>query len=150
MEPKIWGKYVWTSIHILALGYPDKPTPEDMKNYKTFYTELWKVIPCYKCSINYKKHLDDLPIDKYLSDNMSLFRWTVDFHNIVNKELGKKEWSFEETLEKFRKIARGEDEKFVSIDSKWDTLIWWSTLVIIAILFIFIIKKIFNTNRQKL
>jgi hypothetical protein len=148
MEPKIWGKYVWTSIHILALGYPDKPTPEDMQNYKKFYTELWKVIPCYKCSINYKKHLADLPIDKYLTDNMSLFRWTVDFHNIVNKELGKKEWSFEETLEKFRKIARGEDEKFVSIDSKWDNLIWWSTFIIIFILFIYVIKTIFKFNTK--
>jgi Erv1 / Alr family len=149
MEPKIWGKYVWTSVHILALGYPDKPTPEDMQNYKTFYTDLWKVIPCHKCSINYKKHLDDLPIDKYLTDNMSLFRWTVEFHNIVNKELGKKEWSFEETLDKFRKIAKGDDEKFVSIDSKWDTLIWWSTLIIIIIFFIFIIKKFFKLNTKK-
>jgi Erv1 / Alr family len=149
MEPKIWGKYVWTSIHILALGYPDKPTPDDMRNYKNFYTEFWKVIPCYKCANNYKKHLDDLPIDKYLTDNMSLFRWTVDFHNIVNKELGKKEWSFEETLEKFRKIARGEDEKFVSIDSKWDNLIWWTTFFIIAIVFIFIIKTIFKSKNKK-
>ena len=140
MEPKVWGKYVWTSIHIIALGYPDKPTDEEKQNFKTFYTELWKVIPCYKCSINYKKHLDELPIDDYLTDNMSLFRWTVYLHNIVNKELGKKEWTFEETLEKFRKIAKGEDEKFVSIDSKWDNLIWWSTLSVIIVVFVFLIK----------
>lgn len=146
MEPRVWGKYIWTSIHMIALGYPDKPTQEDKTNYKQFYVNLWKVIPCYKCSINYQKHLKQLPIDEHLNDNMSLFKWTVDFHNIVNKKVGKREWTFEEALEKFRKIARGEDEKFVSIDSKWDNLLWWSTLLIIIIIFVFIAKRLFNIN----
>ncbi len=147
MEPKIWGKYIWTSIHIIALGYPDKPTQEDKENYKKFFIDLWKVIPCYKCSKNYQKHFEELPIDNYLDDNMSLFRWTVEFHNIVNKELGKREWTFEETFDKFRKIARGEDEKFVSIDTKWDTILWWSTLVLIFIVFLYLIKVLFIGNR---
>jgi hypothetical protein len=146
MEPRVWGKYIWTSMHILALGYPDKPTQEEKENYKEFYVNLWKVIPCYKCSINYQKHLQELPIDEFLNDNMSLFKWTVDFHNIVNKYLRKKEWTFEEALDKFRKIARGEDEKFVSIDSKWDSLIWWSTLLVILIIVGYITKRLFNIN----
>ena len=149
MEPKVWGKYIWTSIHMIALGYPDKPTQEDKINYKEFYINLWKVIPCYKCSINYKRHLQDIPIDEHLNDNMSLFKWTVDFHNIVNKELGKKQWTFEESLEKFRKIARGEDEKFVSIDSKWDTLLWWSTLLVIVVIVMYIIKRLLNIKLSK-
>lgn len=146
MEPRVWGKYIWTSIHIIALGYPDNPTQEDKDNYKNFYINLWRVIPCYKCSINYKKHLEELPIDDHLNDNISLFRWTVDFHNIVNKSLGKKEWTFEESLEKFRKIARGEDEKFVSIDSKWDSLLWWSTLSVIILIVVYGAKRLFNIN----
>lgn len=147
MEPKIWGRYIWTSIHIIALGYPDKPTPEDKKHYKQFFIDLWKVIPCYKCSMNYQKHFQELPIDEYLTDNMSLFKWTVDFHNIVNRELGKQEWSFEDSLEKFRKIARGEDEKFVSIDSKWDTLLWWSTLIVVVVMIMYFIKVIFKIKK---
>lgn len=142
MEPKVWGKYIWTSVHIIALGYPDKPSQEDKENYKRFYTDLWKVIPCYKCSLNYQRHLEELPIDDYLTDNMSLFRWTVELHNIVNKELGKTPVSFEDSLEKFRKIAKGEDEKFVSIDSKWDKLIWWSTVTVLGLLFIYIILRL--------
>lgn len=149
MEPRVWGKYIWTSIHIIALGYPENPTQEDKDNYKNFYINLWRVIPCYKCSINYKKHLEELPIDNHLNDNISLFRWTVDFHNIVNKELGKKEWTFEESLEKFRKIARGEDEKFVSIDSKWDNLLWWSTLSVIILIVVYGAKRLFNIKLSK-
>lgn len=149
MEPRVWGKYIWTSIHIIALGYPDKPTQEDKFNYKQFYTNIGKVLPCYKCSMNYQKHLEELPIDEHLNDNMSLFKWTVDLHNIVNRELGKSQWTYEETLEKFRKIARGEDEKFVSIDSKWDTLLWWSTVLVLLIVIVYIIKRLFNIKSSK-
>lgn len=149
MEPKVWGKYIWTSIHMIALGYPDKPTQDDRINYQQFYMNLWQVLPCYKCSLNYLRHLEELPIDEHLNDNMSLFKWTVDLHNIVNRELGKREWTFEEALEKFRKIARGEDEKFVSIDSKWDSLLWWSTVLVIFIIFIYIIKGLFNIKISK-
>jgi hypothetical protein len=44
-------------------------------NYLQTY---WKVIPCYKCSINYKR-LDELPIDTFLTTKMKLFEWTVYF-----------------------------------------------------------------------
>jgi hypothetical protein len=149
MEPKVWGKYLWTSIHIIALGYADNPSIEDKMNYKQFYTDLWKVIPCHKCSENYKRHLVELPIDEFLSDNMTLFNWTVEIHNIVNKELGKRQWTYDEALEKFRKIARGEDEQFVSVDARWDKLIWWSTLLFIIIVIVFIIKSLFNIKLSK-
>lgn len=150
MEPKIWGKYLWTSIHIIALGYPDSPTPDDKQNYKQFYINLWKVIPCFKCAQNYQRHLDELPIDGQLSNNMSLFKWTVDMHNIVNKELGKRQWTHDEALEKFKRIARGEDEKFVSVDAKWDKLIWWVTLMLVTLLilvvFLYVFKYLYGTS----
>lgn len=96
MQPEIWGPYLWRSIHYIAIGYPDKPTSEEVQNYYIFFNNLWKIIPCYKCSINYKRHLDELPIDDFLISKMKLFEWTVSLHNIVNKELGKKQMSFEE------------------------------------------------------
>lgn len=148
MEPKVWGKYLWTSIHIIALGYPDNPTPDDKQNYKHFYVNLWKVIPCFKCGQNYQRHLDELPIDNSLTNNMSLFKWTVDLHNIVNKELGKRQWTQEEALEKFRKIARGEDEKFVSVDAKWDKLIWWITVTLVTMLMLVIVMFLIRFMRR--
>jgi hypothetical protein len=149
MEPKVWGKYLWTSIHIIALGYPDNPTPDDKQSYKQFYVNLWKVIPCFKCAQNYQRHLDELPIDDgSLTNNMSLFKWTVDMHNIVNKELGKRQWTQDEALDKFKRIARGEDEKFVSVDAKWDKLIWWVTVTLVTLLvlviFVFVFRYLFS------
>ena len=89
MQPQIWGSYLWKSIHFIALGYPDNPKEDDVRNYHTFYSNLWKVIPCVKCATNYKRHLEELPLDAHLISKKKLFEWTINMHNIVNKELGK-------------------------------------------------------------
>lgn len=91
MPPEYWGKHLWFCIHIIALGYPVHPSEDDKATYKDFYENLWKVIPCYKCSVNYRRHLVELPIDEFLVSNQTLFAWTVALHNIVNKELNKPE-----------------------------------------------------------
>lgn len=140
MNPKVWGKYIWLSIHIIALGYPDKPSEQDKKNYKDYYTNLWKVLPCEKCSINYVRHLRELPIDENLTDTMSLFKWTVDLHNIVNKETGKRQLSFEEALEIYTKILQGKDPMFVSVPQGMETVIVKGTY---ALGFIFCIALVF-------
>jgi len=88
----IWGPNVWRSIHFIALGYPKKPTFEDKENYKNFFNSLGPVLPCSKCSLNFKRHMDEIPIDMYLH-NGQLFAWTVKLHNLVNKENEKPEIS---------------------------------------------------------
>jgi hypothetical protein len=135
MEPKVWGKYFWTTIHLVALGYPDSPSDMDAQNYKQFYINFWKVLPCYSCSENYKKHLQELPIDSFLKDNVSLFEWTVKLHNIVNKELGKRVVTLEEAKERYMRLAKGnEDTVFVSIDSNWDKLIRHGVNIVLLLL----------------
>jgi hypothetical protein len=92
--PDVWGKYIWTSIHVIALAYPETPTEADKVDYKEFFSKLGPVLPCQKCSSNYIKHNHDIPIDFYLYNRDNLFRWTVELHNIVNKECGKPEWDY--------------------------------------------------------
>lgn len=133
MEPKVWGKYLWTSIHLVALGYPDNPTDEEKSNYREFYRNIWRVLPCYKCAQNYQRHWDELPIDPYMKDNMTLFEWTVKLHNIVNKQLGKREWSFEEAKDKFSRVAKGQDDTFVCVDGAWDKIIRICTMVMMVL-----------------
>ena len=33
MQPYIWGKYLWTSIHYISLGYPENPSKEEQNDY---------------------------------------------------------------------------------------------------------------------
>lgn len=101
MLPDIWGKHMWFSIHFIAQDYPLEPSQDDIASYRAFFENLWKVLPCYKCGVNYKRHLKELPIDQYLESRELLFAWTVELHNIVNKELGKPRMSLEEAKKKY-------------------------------------------------
>lgn len=103
ITPGVWGPVLWRAIHFVALGYPENPTAEHVQSYGNFFVEaLPDVIPCKMCSDNYKRHLNELPISPFLHEGgkHKLFEWTVEMHNIVNKELGKSKfnWTPEEAL----------------------------------------------------
>jgi hypothetical protein len=101
MLPDIWGRHMWFSIHFVAQDYPLEPSADDAINYKKFFENLGSVIPCYKCGVNYNRHFKEMPIDEYLGSRELLFAWTVEFHNIVNKELGKATMTLEEAKMKY-------------------------------------------------
>lgn len=110
MQPSKWGKHMWYSIHFVALGYPENPTPLDKEYYKSFYNAVGKVLPCEKCAKNFERHSKELPIDSFLVNRKQLFTWTVMFHNIVNQELGKKEWTVDEAWEFYNSDKIVEEE----------------------------------------
>lgn len=95
MNKNIWGKYFWKTMHITALSYPSNPSLTDKDTYKDFFSIIGDVLPCKKCSINYKRHLEEIPIFQYLENKQELFKWTILLHNIVNRELGKSQWNIE-------------------------------------------------------
>ena len=91
ITPEVWGPYGWKFMHFVALAYPQKPTADDKKNYKTFFESIQNILPCALCSNNYKKHLLELPLtDTVLESNVNLVRWSIDRHNKDNV-LNKKE-----------------------------------------------------------
>lgn len=134
MEPKIWGKYMWTSLHVIALGFPDQPSDKDKANYKHFYTNFWNVIPCQKCADNYLRHLQELPaIDDFLTDSNTLFQWTVDLHNVVNKELRKRTYTYKEAHEIFARLSFGDHTGLGGVSDKWEKVALYTTYCIITI-----------------
>lgn len=137
MKPSIWGPYVWTSLHLIALGYPEKPSDVDKLNYKTFISALGNVVPCTTCSKNYSRHFSELPIDKFLESKKSLFTWTVKLHNIVNIETGKPIWSIDQAWDYYVRAAKGEIIPLLNRDGRnnSDDLIS-QTLLFISILLI--------------
>jgi hypothetical protein len=96
INPKIWGPYIWKTIHFVAHGYPKNPTDEDKKAYITFYQNIMKVLPCDKCSISSQKLFIKSDIESNLNSKEDLIKWAYDFHNDVNNELGKTSPSFED------------------------------------------------------
>jgi hypothetical protein len=100
ITPEIWGPSGWKFMHFIALSYPEKPTEEQKIHYRTFFDSIKNILPCIICSNNYKKHLEDFPLsDKVLKDKESLVHWTIDMHNLVNVDNGKKALSYEEAID---------------------------------------------------
>jgi len=117
--PQVWGPFFWHTIHIVALGYPKDPTYADKRSAKEFYESLAFLLPCGTCREHYAKHLQTNPITNSLDTRQDLFRWTVEIHNIVNKELKKPVWSEYEVLEYYKRLgARGRSPVWTKDDMK--------------------------------
>lgn len=79
LDPKSWGSHIWATIHVLALK-------ADKINFITFLDSLENLLPCKKCRDHFKEYTKKNP---FKSSHLSAFAWTVEFHNAVNKRLGK-------------------------------------------------------------
>ncbi len=116
MNQNIWGSHLWFSLHTISFNYPLKPTQEDKDNYHEFFMGLRNVIPCSVCKKNYLRHLNEHPIDNFLSDRRTLVYWLIDLHNMVNVEIGKKVLSYDVVVKKYedaygKKINLDTDEE---------------------------------------
>lgn len=106
MLPEIWGRYAWKFIHLVTLGYPEKPTDADKKRYYDFFQDLQYVLPCKKCRHNMTDHLKKYPLtSQALSSRTSLVKWGIDLHNIVNYYTGKPMLTYPEALHEINKLA---------------------------------------------
>ena len=84
---KIYGNYVWQSLHYISFGYPDNPTEEDKKNYLDFFKLIGNVFPCKKCrdSYNIYAKFDD---EKMFENRENFTYWLYNLHNFINKKNG--------------------------------------------------------------
>jgi len=85
----VWGPLFWTTISIVCLGYPKKPTYGDKKAMKEFFESLQYLLPCGKCREHYKQLLVKHPITPHIDRRDDIFKYSVMLHNEVNKSLNK-------------------------------------------------------------
>lgn len=126
--PEIWGPHGWKFIHYVALSYPDKPTNEDKINYKNFFINLKNILPCHTCRNNYTTHLSKLLNDNIFISNDTLLNWTIDLHNIVNKQHNKKTYTYNEA----RKLIYDDYKKK---EINWSLVFVLGGLIAIGILY---------------
>ena len=85
LGPDVWGPHGWKFIHFISLGYPRKPSDDDKKNYKNFFSMIPNILPCHICSNHFKENLINYPLtDDIMSDRIKLLNWSIDMHNEVN------------------------------------------------------------------
>lgn len=102
MRPDIWGPHLWLSMHYIALAYPSNPSSAQMNEYHMFYSNIARILPCAVCAKHYDDILETHPLTlDRLSGPDALFEWTVDVHNMVNKDLGKRQFTLQEARAKY-------------------------------------------------
>lgn len=105
LPPSVWGPFFWHTMHISALGYPQKPSYNQKKAAKEFYEALVFLIPCPICREHYSQFLQQNPVAPSLDRREDLFKWTVDLHNSVNKQLGKPRFTESESIAFYSRLG---------------------------------------------
>jgi hypothetical protein len=90
IDPKEFGPHYWAVIHMACLNRGPDHASELLK----FVHALPGILPCLNCTEHLEKNLVDLPFDP-----KDPFRWSVNLHNTVNKQLGKPVISYEQALQ---------------------------------------------------
>ena len=76
------------TLHIACLGC------QDYKALSEFVEGYVYVIPCLSC----REHFEQVLVENPVPEAGDFFKWSVDVHNIVNRQLGKPEFSYEDAL----------------------------------------------------
>ena len=104
MSPSVWGPIFWNTMHIITLGYPERPSESEKAAAAAFFESLTKLIPCPICSSHYSEFLKEMP--PQVDNRSGLIFWMFNLHNKVNARLGKSEISFEQFIDNMRKLSQ--------------------------------------------
>lgn len=85
--PRTWGPPLWSFLHTISFNYPVKPTKAHKEDYKRFFRDLGRVLPCGDCRKNYASHR--FPEAAFKS-RASLARFVYGLHNKVTDMVRKK------------------------------------------------------------
>jgi hypothetical protein len=91
----------WNTIHIKARN---ANTPEKKQEFIRYINYLATHFPCPQCVNHIKEYLVQHPIESYLNvkdgngKDIGLFKWSWEFHNAVNRRLGKAEMTWDKLL----------------------------------------------------
>lgn len=133
MRPDIWGPHAWIFLHSVTLEYPNNPTIKDKQNMTNFIFALGTVLPCEKCRINFRSHLEKYPLtDEVLSCKENLVNWLIDIHNCVNDTKKTKKLSYQEGVSKILEHYENKGINYVYIL----TIILFILLIILGYMFL--------------
>lgn len=81
------GRATWTYLHSLAAYFPDKPRESEQREMAAFMGTFSRFYPCWYCADHMQDYMKDKPVTTQTRSAFSL--WMCNFHNDVNKNLGK-------------------------------------------------------------
>ena len=70
MDPKVWGRNMWTSLVHITIGYPNNPNDTIKKQYLVYFTSLGFVLPCEACKVHYKQNIHNHQVQQQDRDHV--------------------------------------------------------------------------------
>eukprot|EP00794_Sanderia_malayensis_P008982 gene8982-9942_t len=84
----------------MAAYYPENPTTKQQKDMKSFINIFAKFFPCEWCCYHLR---EKLKVDEpNTSSQDGLSQWFCDYHNEVNRRLGKEEFDCSKVMERWK------------------------------------------------
>lgn len=89
LDPRIWGGDLWSSLHRIALYYPDTPTDADQEACTSLFRGLCRMLPCEQCCQHYARYFYDTFVSSHASSSRTaLTVWLFRLHEQVNARKG--------------------------------------------------------------
>jgi len=101
-HPSQFGPHYWYMLHNMSLNYQMNPTRVARQKMRAFVEVLPYLLPCRNCSEHAKEFMASADLDKALTNRKTLFTFMWNFHNHVNKRLGKPQMSFKDALDLYK------------------------------------------------
>lgn len=98
---KVEGRGMWFMIHTLALH---ATTDSQKLSFQVMMEQLSAHLGCNECQTHLKYYMTQFPIRAYWRNNQ-LFKWSWELHNHVNQKLGKRLFSFDESLNMYKNFV---------------------------------------------
>jgi hypothetical protein len=98
-DPKVFGPIFWKSIHSKARN---AQSLEQQRQFMAYFKKKLESIPCVTCRSRALEYLQLNPIENAppakgpFGAEATMFRYTWEFHNVVNSHLEKPQMSWEE------------------------------------------------------
>lgn len=94
------GRRTWDKIHNSVAALPQDANESQVKETMDTVRGIIHDYPCIDCSENAKKNLKEIADRGFSVDSVKTrtdaVKWAYDFHNIVNEDLEKKQFSIED------------------------------------------------------
>lgn len=104
-DPSVWGPAFWFTLHNSSAKYPIKASRHHMQRTKGFILGLPMMLACPGCKPHAIAYIESHKhkLDEIVSGRDNLFKFFVDFHNKVNARYGKKEFTYQEAYNMYKK-----------------------------------------------
>lgn len=91
-HPHVFGPGTWWNLHMDGLNADNY---DDQQTYIRNVNKKLAALPCLECRNHAMEYLIKNPVNKFSGIEEGYFRWSWEFHNTVNKRLGKPELPYD-------------------------------------------------------